>query len=89
VKIVEDLETKSTEKINYGYKLTDDKVIFSYQYNRKLDPKLIKSISVAGSFNDWNPNNKDFQMLSKGNNIYELEYPNRNLKKEKPMLLSL
>jgi CubicO group peptidase (beta-lactamase class C family) len=34
VKIVEDLVATSTEKINYGYRLTEDKVIFSFEYNR-------------------------------------------------------
>lgn len=83
VEIVEDLETKSSEKIDYGYKLIRDKVVFTYQYNKKLDPKLIKSISVAGSFNDWNPNNKYYQMRSKGNNIYELEVPKSQFEKGK------
>ncbi|MDI9870386.1 serine hydrolase [Flectobacillus roseus] len=83
VKIVEDLVTTSTEKINYGYRLTEDKVIFSFEYNRKLDPKLIKSITVAGSFNDWNPERKDFKMHLKGNNIYELEVPKSQFEKGK------
>lgn len=83
VEIVQDLEAKSPEKIEYGYELTGDKVVFSYHYNKKLDPKLIKSISVAGSFNDWNPNNKAYQMLSKGKNVYELELPKSQFERSK------
>lgn len=83
LKIVEDLETTPTEKINYGYRLTHDKVIFSYEYNRKLNPKLIKSISVAGSFNDWNPDNKDFRMNPKGSHSFELEVPKSLFEKGK------
>ena len=81
--IAEDLRDKPTEKTIYGYRMTKDKVIFNYTHNKKLDAKLIKSVSVVGSFNDWNPENKSFQMVSKGNNIYELELPKSKFEKEK------
>jgi hypothetical protein len=38
---------------------------------------------VAGSFNDWNPERKDFKMHLKGNNIYELEVPKSQFEKGK------
>lgn len=76
------VEDKITPNI-YGYKLTNDKVIFTYQHNQKSDSKLIKSISVAGSFNDWNPDNKIYQMLPKGNNTFELVLPKSQFEKGK------
>ena len=81
--IAEDLRYKPTKKTIYGYRMTKDKVIFSYTHNKKLDAKLIKSVSVVGSFNDWNPDSKGYQMISKGNNIYELELPKSKFEKEK------
>lgn len=81
--LVEDLENKATEKINYGYSVNQDKVIFTYQYKQRLDSKSIKSIAVAGSFNDWNPDAKNYQMLSKGNNKFELELPKSQFEKGK------
>lgn len=83
LEIVEDLKTKPSKKINYGYRLTDNKVIFTYRHNKKLDAKLIKSISVAGSFNDWNPQNRAYQMISRGDNIFELELPKSQFEKGK------
>ncbi len=82
-RLVEDLETQSTEKMQYGYRLTHDQVIFTYQFNRKLDLKSIKSITVAGSFNDWNPDTTKYQMLSIGNNTFELEVPKTQFEKGK------
>lgn len=81
--LVEDLETKSTEKINYGYRVNQDKVIFTYQYKQRLDSKSIKSMTVAGSFNDWNPDDKNYLMHSKGDNKFELELPKSQFEKGK------
>jgi CubicO group peptidase (beta-lactamase class C family) len=83
LQIAEDLRDKPTKKIIYGYRLTKDKVIFTYSHNKKFDTKLIKSISVAGSFNDWNSENKTYQMISKGDNIFELELPKSQFEKDK------
>jgi len=84
--IAEDLRDKPTEKTIYGYRLTKDKVIFAYNHNKKLDVKLIKRISVAGSFNDWNPENNSYQLVSKGNNVFELELPKSQFEKGKTYL---
>ncbi len=81
--IAEDLRDKPTKKTIYGYRMTKDKVIFNYSHNKKLDAKLIKSVSVVGSFNDWNPECKGYQMFSKRNNIYELELPKSQFEKGK------
>lgn len=85
--IAEDLkdDTQSKKSI-YGYRQTNDKLIFTYQHDKKLDSKLIKSISVAGSFNDWNPENKAYQMKYKGYNLFELEMPKSQYEKGKTYL---
>lgn len=80
--LVEDKITPNT----YGYKLTNDKVIFTYHHNKKFDANLIKSISVAGSFNDWNPENRTYQLISKGDNTFELELPKSQFEKGKTYL---
>lgn len=84
--IAEDLQNKPTEKTIYGYRLTKDKVIFTYTHNKKFDINLIKNISVAGSFNDWNPESKTYQMVSNGDNTFELELPKSQFEKDKTHL---
>ena len=73
--IAEDLRDKPTNKTICGYRMTKDKVIFNYTHDKKLDANLIKNVAVVGSFNDWNPENEAYQMVSKGSNTYELELP--------------
>jgi len=48
-----------------------------------LDAKLIKSVAVAGSFNDWNPQNKAYQMVAKGSDTYELVLPKSQFERGK------
>lgn len=81
--IANDLLIDYQSKNFYGYRLTDDKVIFSYQHDKKLDADLLKSIAIAGSFNDWNPEKKSFQMIRKDNNTFELEIPKSQFEKGK------
>lgn len=81
--IAEDLRDKPMKKTIYGYRIAKDKVIFTYTHNKKLDAKLIKSVSVVGSFNDWNPEHTSYQMISKGNNRFELELPKSQFEKGK------
>ncbi len=67
----------------YGYKLTNDKVIFNYTHDKNLDSSLVKNISVAGTFNDWNAENKSFQMTRKNAQTFELAIPKSQFEKGK------
>lgn len=82
-RLVEDLEAQSTEKMQYGYRLISDQVVFTYQFNRKLDLTSLKSITVAGSFNDWNPDTTKYRLRSIGQNAFELKVPKSQFEKGK------
>ncbi|WP_300688022.1 serine hydrolase [Chryseobacterium sp.] len=73
--LIEDLTNTSDKKQVYGYSVRGNNAVFSYAHPEKMDSKLIHSVSVAGSFNDWNPGNKEYQMKKKGENLFELEVP--------------
>ncbi|CAA7386745.1 hypothetical protein CHRY9393_01045 [Chryseobacterium fistulae] len=64
MELAKDLREKPTKMTIQGYRLTHDKIIFT---------------SVAGTFNEWNPKNKMYQIVLKGNNKFELDFPNNNL----------
>ncbi|REC49711.1 serine hydrolase [Chryseobacterium pennipullorum] len=70
-------------KETYGYRLENDHVIFSYQYPENQSTELIRNVSVAGSFNDWKPESKNYQMISKGKNTFELALPKSQFEKGK------
>ncbi|REC50324.1 serine hydrolase [Chryseobacterium pennipullorum] len=77
--LVEDLTSTSDKKQVYGYTVKGDKVVFSYTHPVNLDADLF----VAGSFNNWNPENKEYQMVKKDKNRYELEIPVSQFEKGK------
>jgi hypothetical protein len=73
----------------YGYQLKDDNVVFTYEHDNLLNPDLVKSVSIAGSFDNWNPEDKDFQMIRKNKNSFELKISKSKFKKIRPICSSL
>jgi len=71
------------QKEIYGYRLEDNKVIFTYTHDKKLDSSLVKSVAVAGTFNDWNAESKSFQMTRKDDQTFELAIPKSQFEKGK------
>lgn len=67
----------------YGYQLKDDNVVFTYEHDKLLNPDLVKSVSIAGSFDNWNPEDKDFQMIRKNKNSFELKISKSKFEKNK------
>lgn len=67
----------------YGYKIVDDNVVFTYEHDKALNADLVKSVSVAGTFDNWNPEDKNFQMVQKNKNTYELKVPKSQFEKGK------
>ncbi|MDN3692632.1 serine hydrolase [Chryseobacterium tructae] len=82
-RLVGDLISKSDKKEVYGYSVKGDKVIFTYTHPTNLNADLLHTVAVAGSFNDWNAENKDYQMVKKDKNHYELEVPVSQFEKGK------
>ena len=67
----------------YGYRTEKDNIIFSYQFPEKQSVEFIKNVSVTGSFNDWNPDDKTYYMNLKKNNTFELVLPKSQFEKGK------
>jgi Domain of unknown function (DUF4932) len=57
---------------HYGYETTDSSIIFRCKKPVDL-PQDVKTMKIAGEFNNWNPNTEGFTMYEKKNGIYELE----------------
>lgn len=82
--LVADLISTSDKKQVYGYSVKGDKIVFSYTHPKNMDGNLINTVSVAGSFNNWDSENKEYQMIKKDKNLYELEVPVSRFEKGKP-----
>jgi hypothetical protein len=81
--LVADLISTSDKKQVYGYSVKGDKIVFSYSHPKNLNGNLINTVAVAGSFNNWDPENKEYQMIKKDKNLYELEVPVSRFEKGK------
>ncbi len=76
-------ETKKGQKLlQYGYKIEKDKVVFTFELPKNMDKNQIENITIAGSFNGWNPKNLDFKMTNVSDNRYEYRMPKANLKEK-------
>ncbi len=74
---------KKIKKELYGYRFTDDEVIFTYMLGKLDDTKLISKLTVAGVFNGWNPNDDNYKMVLKDNKTFELSLPKSEFEKGK------
>lgn len=84
VQLSDDLiSNENSKKEVYGYKLINDKVVFTYYHNKTLNSDLVKSVSIAGSFDNWNPKDKNYQMVRKNKNTFELSVPKSQFEKNK------
>jgi len=62
----------------FGYNQNENEVVFSYEVPKSFDLKSIKTISVAGSFNGWNPKDELWQLKLKSERLYQLKIPKEN-----------
>lgn len=81
--IMEDFTKSSKEKEIYGYLLKGNNIVFSYTHPKNLDAGLLNTVSIAGSFNDWNSENTEYQMIRKDKNRFELKVPISKFEKNK------
>lgn len=83
ITISEPLVHHDLKKKVYGYRIENDKVVFSYQYPKNSSTEFIKNVSVAGAFNNWNMNDPSYQMIPQKDNVFELTVPKSQFEKGK------
>lgn len=83
ITIAEPFAHPNLKKEIYGYRIENDKVVFSYQYPKNSSTEFIKNVSVAGAFNNWNMNDPSYQMVPKKNNLFEVAVPKSQFEKGK------
>ncbi len=74
---------KEIKKELYGYKLTNNEVVFVYKLGKSEDEKTVSKLTVAGVFNGWNPSDDNYKMTSKENKTFELRLPISTFEKGK------
>jgi hypothetical protein len=68
---------------HFGYSIDDSMVTFVFEKPAALQfPEEVKTVSVAGDFNDWDPLAKGFGLTYKTKNFYQLTIRKEKLGKE-------
>lgn len=84
VNLSNELLAKADDKNEtYGYLATSDAIVFRYVHDKSLDANLVKSVSIAGSFDNWNPKDKNYKMIRRNKNTFELSVPKSQFEKDK------
>ena len=73
---------KGIKLIQYGYKFDKDNIVFMFKIPENVEKKEIEYITIAGSFNDWNPKNLSYKMTSIVNDVYQFIIPKADLKEK-------
>ncbi|MGZ9735685.1 hypothetical protein [Flavobacterium sp. GNP002] len=73
---------KGIKLIQYGYKFDKDNIVFMFKIPENVEKKEIEYITIAGSFNDWNPKNLSYKMTSIVNDFYQFIIPKADLKEK-------
>ena len=62
----------------YGYRIEKEHIVFEYHIPSDFRNRYkgnISVVSIAGSFNDWNPDSQEYLMLKQANDVFKLTIP--------------
>ncbi|WP_295231144.1 DUF2268 domain-containing putative Zn-dependent protease [Sediminibacterium sp.] len=68
--------------IQYGHRLEKDEVVFHFELPKGMNENEVESVTIAGSFNAWNPKNTSHVMSKIGNGKYAFRMPVKELKEK-------
>ncbi|WP_445453953.1 DUF2268 domain-containing putative Zn-dependent protease [Flavobacterium sp. 25HG05S-40] len=71
-------------KVIYGYRIENNDVVFEYKIPKSMDKSLIKTVTIAGTFNNWNPNDSNYIMTFNNKDKYELRFSKNKFNISKP-----
>jgi hypothetical protein len=69
------LKEKKIKKVQYGYAIKGENVVFTFELPKSEDLSKIKKVTIAGSFNGWNPKDDKFGMTLQKDRKYEFTMP--------------
>lgn len=77
------LKGKKIKKVQYGYAIKGDNVVFTFELPKSQDVSQIKKVTIAGSFNGWNPNDDKWGLAFQKDRQYALTLPKSIFEKGK------
>jgi hypothetical protein len=76
-------KNKKRPLIEYGYKIVGTDVVFTFAVPETMTSESVKSVTLAGSFNDWNPENVNYDLKPMSTKTYTLSLPLSKFEKGK------
>ncbi len=76
-------KNKKVPLIEYGYKMVGENIVFTFDISETPTPESVKSVTVAGSFNDWNAANESYDLKPISDKVYSLSLPLSKFEKGK------
>lgn len=74
------IESKKVKMIVSGYIEDKENVIFTFNLPPSFDPKMLKYVTIAGTFNSWDPQDLNYKMTPTKENKYEFVMPKTKFK---------
>jgi Predicted Zn-dependent protease (DUF2268) len=74
---------KNIKKVQYGYAIKGENVVFTFEIPKSQDISTIAKVTIAGSFNGWNPNDDNLSLAFAKNRQYTLTLPKSTFEKGK------
>lgn len=71
---------KGQKPVQVGYKIEKSTVVFQFELPQEINIEQVQYITIAGSFNGWNPDDVNFRMNHIKGNLYELNIPKSEIK---------
>lgn len=69
-------DLKKGQKVKeYGYKQTKSGIMFEFELPEQMPAEQVKSVTIAGTFNGWNPNDTNYKMASVNGRLYRFTAP--------------
>jgi hypothetical protein len=76
-------KNKKVPFIEYGYKMVGENMVFTFDISETPTPESVKSVTLASSFNDWNPSNESYDLKPISGKMYSLSLPLSKFEKGK------
>lgn len=73
---------KGLKLIQYGYTIENGQVVFTFDLPSSIEKSQVEQVTIAGSFNGWNPKNDNFKMENILNNRYQFTMPVASFKEK-------
>jgi hypothetical protein len=80
------VKEKKVKKVQYGYAIKGENVVFTFELPKSEDISTVQKVTIAGTFNGWNPKDDKWRMAFLKDRKYEFSMPKSTFDKGKTQM---